>query len=61
MGSLDGRGDTKCESTTAGMYLVFWRTHKYHCGLEERSEQRVVRAGVVEVMELKLRRPIGSW
>ena len=37
-------------SVQAGMYLVFWRTHKHECGLREMSEQRVVRAGIVEVM-----------
>lgn len=50
MGSLGGRGDIKCQSTKAGIYLVFLRTHKYDCGLGEMSEWRVERVGIVEVM-----------
>lgn len=38
MGSLGGRGDIKCQSTKAGIYLVFLRTHKYDYGLGEMSE-----------------------
>lgn len=58
MGNLDSRGDTKCQSTKAGMYLVFLRTHKYQCALGVINEQRLVRFGIVEAMELKLCRAI---
>lgn len=55
---MDGRGDIKCQSTEAGMCLVFLRTHTCHCGLGEMSEQRVVRVDIVEVTELKLHRAV---